>query len=398
MRREMDEQAVEYQEQPNRIVPRSRATVKYVRYLLLLIMVMVALIFLFANRSQINGDNFRRLIAKFNLGIATPSAENGEVHFNSTDTGSAIVFKDGFAYASVEKLIVTDKKGTEFQNTPLGFRRPVLSSNSSYILVYDNGGTGLMVADSFSVIFELQTDDPIVSAKMNANGGIVVVTQGEGYLSKVYVYDSSFKEVYRYRSLNRYILDAALSKDGKAIAVSSMNMEGADMVSEILYFKLSKEEILWSETFEQTPCVKIVIKDNGTVCGLFDWGMVSLSNKGKEKGRFLLNDRVLQSYSMDHGSANVFIVAAAENGDGTVLICDENGKEKNTISLEFYAIGLDYVKGRVAVLGNQKCSVFNKSGKELWTDTPERATDVSFMGKDAVVVVSDTACVYNGIK
>ena len=153
MRKETDE-SMEYQEESNRISPRSRATVKYVRYLLLLIMVMVALIFLFANRSQINGDNFRRLIAKFNLGISIPSAENGEIHFNSTDTGSAIVFKDGFAYASVEKLIVTDKKGTEFQNTPLGFRRPVLSANSRYILVYDNGGTGLMVADSFSVLFE----------------------------------------------------------------------------------------------------------------------------------------------------------------------------------------------------------------------------------------------------
>ncbi len=397
MRKETDE-SMEYQEESNRISPRSRATVKYVRYLLLLIMVMVALIFLFANRSQINGDNFRRLIAKFNLGISIPSAENGEIHFNSTDTGSAIVFKDGFAYASVEKLIVTDKKGTEFQNTPLGFRRPVLSANSRYILVYDNGGTGLMVADSFSVLFETNMEDPIVSAKMNANGAIVVVTQGEGYLSKVYVYDSSFKEVYRYRSLNRYILDAALSKDSKAIAVSAMNMEGADMASEILYFKLNKEEVLWSATFEQTPCVKIVIKDNGTVCGLFDWGMVSLSNKGKEKGRFLLNDRVLQCYSLDHGSANVFIVAAAENGDGTVVVCDEKGREKDAVALDFYAVGLDYVSGRIAVLGNQKCSVFNKSGKELWTDTPERATDVSFMGKDAVVVVSDTACVYNKIR
>lgn len=396
MRRSKGE--AEYQEQSEQISPRSRATVKYVRYLLLLVMVMVALIFLFANRTQINGDNFRRLVAKFNLGIATPSAENGEVHFNSTDTGNAIVFKDGFAYASVEKLIVTDKKGTEFQNTTLGFRRPVLSANSRYILVYDNGGTGLMVADSFSVVFETQMEDPIISAKMNANGGLVVVTQGEGYLSKVFVYDSSFKEVYRYRSLNRYILDAALSKDGKAIAVSAMNIDGADMVSEILYFKLSKEEILWSATFDQTPCVKIVIKDNGMVCGLFEWGMVSLNSKGKEKGRFSLDDRVLQCYSMDHGSANVFVVSAAENGDGTVLICDEKGKVKDEVSLDFYAVRLDYVSGRVAILGNQKCSVFSKSGKELWTGTPERATDVSFMGKDAVVVVSDTACVYNNIK
>ena len=395
MLKKHQEHSGETEDAAPRSAVRSRSAIKYIRYLLLLIMVMVALIFLFANRSQINGDNFRRLIAKFNLGISAPTDADGEVYFNSTDTGSTIVFKDGFAYASVEKLIVTDKKGTEFQNTPLGFRKPMLSTNGRHILVYDNGGTGLMVADSFSVLFEMQAEDPIISAKMNDNGSIVVVTRGEGYLSKVYVYDASFKEIYRYRSLNRYILDADISKDGKVIAVSAMDIEGDEMVSEILYFKLNKEEIQWKVQFEQTPCVRINIKNNGMICGLFDWGMVSLNSKGKEQGRFLLDDRVLQSYFIDHDSVNVFAVSAAENGDATVIVCNEKGKVKDEIALDFYITQLDYSGGRIAALGNQKCGVFNKSGKELWSDTPERASDISFMGKDTVVVVSDMKCVYN---
>ena len=71
--------------------PKSKITLKYIRYLLLLIMVMVALIFLFANRDQITGDNFRRLMAKINVGFFTVSSENGEVHFNSTGIGETVV-------------------------------------------------------------------------------------------------------------------------------------------------------------------------------------------------------------------------------------------------------------------------------------------------------------------
>ncbi len=385
------------EEEQIRPMPKSKTTIKYVRYLLLLIMVMVALIFLFANRDQINGDNFRRLMAKINIGIAAPTSEDGEVHFDTVSSGDTVVYKDGFAHATVEKLIITDKNGTEFQNTQLGFRKPVLAANGNYVFVYDSGGTGLMVADSFSVLFETHLENPIITAKMNRNGSIVVVTEGDGYLAKVYVFDSSFREVYRYRSLNRYILDADLSADGKALAVSAVNIEGADIAPEIMYFKLSKEEVQWTVPFDENPCVDIEIKDNGTVCGLFNWGMVSLSSKGKELGRYQLENKALQCYSLEDGDDNVFVVSAAENGDGTVVVCNEKGVVKDKVELDYYAITFDYHNGRIAILGNQKCGVYNKSGKLLWEDHPERATGIAFMGRNAVVVVSETKCVYNGI-
>jgi len=376
---------------------KSKSTLKFIRYLLLLIMVMVALIFLFANRDQINGDNFRRLIAKINIGFSVTDSENGEVHFDAASTGDTVVYKDGFAHATVEKLIVTDKNGTEFQNIQLGFRKPVISANNRYIFVYDSGGTGLMVADSFSVLFETNMEDPIISAKMNENGSIAVVTEGDGYLAKVYVYNASFKEIYRYRSLNRYILDATVSADNKGLAVSAMNIEGANITSEILYFKLSKESVQWSVSFGDRTCIDIAMKDNGTICGLFDWGMVSLNNKGKEIGRYELDNQVIQCYSLEDGDDNVFVVSAAENGNGTVVICNEKGKVKESIALEYYATALDYKSGRLAVLGNQMAGVYNRSGKLLWETQPERADDIALMGRSAVVVVSETKCTYNSI-
>ena len=377
--------------------PKSKITLKYIRYLLLLIMVMVALIFLFANRDQITGDNFRRLMAKINVGFFTVSSENGEVHFNSTGIGETVVYKDGFANATVEKLVVTDKNGSEFQNTSLGFRNPCLYANNKYVLAYDSGGTGIMVADSFSVLFETNMENNILTVKMTDSGGFVVVTEGEGFLSKVFVYDSSFREVYRYNSLNRYVVDAALSEDQKSLAVSALNIEGADIVSEILYFKLDKEEVQWSISFDQAPCVSVDIKNNGSVCALFSWGIVSLSKKGVEQGRYELDNQVLQCYSLEDGDENVFAVSAAENGNTVLVICNEKSVVTDTIELDYYAVHLDYYGGRTAVLGNRRAGVYGSNGKLLWEDTPERATEISFMGKDAVVVVGETSCIYNAI-
>lgn len=375
--------------------PRARTTIKYVRYLLLLIMVLVALIFLFSNREQISGDNLRRLLAKINIGFSTSTAVDGEVYFDTGSSGETVVYKDGFAHATVEKLIITDKNGTEFQNTALGYREPVITANASNVMVYDSGGTGLMVTDSFSVLFETQMDDPIITARMNDSGYIAVVTEGDGYLAKVYVFDSSYREIYRYQSLSRYILDAVVTADQKGLAVSALNIDGSEILSEILYFKLSREEMQWTVSFGEEPCIQLSAKKNGTICGLFSWGMAALNTGGEEIGRYLLDNQVLQCYSLDDSSKNIFVTAAAENGDGTIVVCNEKGEVQDTVTLDYYAVRVDYCDMNIAVLGNQQCGVYKQSGSQLWESQPERAINIAFMGKNAVVIISETGCVYN---
>ncbi len=374
---------------------KSKIGLRYARHLLLLVMVMVALIFLFANRDQITGDNFRRLMAKINVGFSSSTTENGVLYFDTTGNGETVVYKDGFASATVERLLITDKNGAEFQNVQLGFRNPHLYANNKYVLAYDSGGTGLMVCDSFSVLFETNMENNIITARMNKNGGFTVVTEGEGYLSKVFVYDSSFREVYRYNSLNRYILDAVLAPDQKAMAVSSMSLEGSEISAEILYFKLDKESVQWSVPFGETPCISVDIKDDDSICGLFSWGMVSLSEKGKERGRYELDNQVLQCYSLGDGGKTAFAVSAAESGDSTLVICDSKAHVDDTVVLDYYVVQMDYYGGRIATLGNRECGVYNSSGKCLWSSIPERATDIDFMGRSAVVVIGETNCVYN---
>ncbi len=377
--------------------PKSRFAIKYTRYLLLMIMAMVAIIFLIANRDQINGDNFRRLMAKINVGFSTSTAENGTVYFDVAGGGETVVYKDGFASATVEKLLITDKNGAEFQNTPLGFRDPRLIANDKYVMAYDCGGSGLMIADSFSVLFEKTMSDNILTAKMTQSGAFVVVTEGDGYLSKVYVYDSSFHEVYRYNSLSRYILDATLSEDQKALAVSAMNIDGSTILSEILYFKLNKEEVQWTASFEQTPCVRVDFKGNDSICGLFSWGMVSLNTKGKEQGRYELDNQVLQCFDTEDQNRALFAVSAAENGNTTLIVCNEKGVVKDEVELDYYATRVDYCDGRIAVLGSRKSAVYSTNGKLLWEGTPERTETISFMGRNGVVLIGETSCIYDSI-
>lgn len=372
-------------------------SLKYMRYVLLLAMVMAALIFLFSNRDQINGDNFRRLMTKINMGMNSVAADNGEIRFDSATVGKTVVYKDGLAHATVEKLIITDRNGTEFQNTALGYRNPCISSNSRYVFVYDSGGTGITVADSFSVLFEHHMEDNIITARMNENGWLVVVTESEGYLAKVFVYDSSYREVYRYSSLGRYILDAAVTLDHKSVVLSALNVEGSAITPELVCFRLNKEKVEWSLPFEGDPCVHLSVKKNGVINGLFRWGMVAVSAKGAEIGRYEFDNQVLQCFTMQDGEHNVFALSPSENGDSQLVICNEKGKVKDTVTAEFYGKSVDYRNGRIALLGNRKSAVYSSNGKVLWTDEPENAESIAFLQNNAVVVIGDMKSVYNKI-
>ena len=79
------------------------------------------------------------------------------------------------------------------------------------------------------------------------------------------------------------------------------------------------------------------------------------------------------------------------------MVCNEKGVVKDTVDLDYYAVRIDYCDGRIAALGSRKCSIYNTNGKLLWEGTPERATGVAFMGKNAVVLIGETKCVYSAI-
>jgi len=363
----------EEQEQLPERTRRLKSGIKFTRVLLLLIMVVTAVVLLFANKDKLSADNFKRLAAKIDLGVSTNSeVDSAVIDFDYNSTGKVKTYKDGIARVTDDNLVIMDNIGTQFQSVLTGMNSPQILSGSRYVCVFDRGGRRLMVCDSFTVLFDYSFDDNIVDVSMNANGYLVVVTESESYKNHCIVFDSSFKEIYKINSLNRYIVTADISPDNKYIILSSLYAKDADVIPQANCYRLDKKEPVWSVDYDGSVAVDVKIKNDGTASLLFEWGVSVLNSKGKEKYRYEFGDDILQNYHFG------------------------NGKQISDTQFDRAVISVDQLGDRLAVLTTDTVYLYDVNGKLIsQLENTDDGSTVLFSDKNSLVTVGAARAVYN---
>lgn len=377
---------------------RPKSALRFARYLLLLIMVTMALLFIFTNKDKINMDNFRRLLAKIDIGISLGSEiDDTQIDFEYRENSVTSVYKDGIARLTGERLSIMDNRGTQFLNVLSGFEQPQLIANNKYVLAYDSGGTELIVTNSFAVLFEKTFSDKIINASMNDSGYFAVVTQSDGYKSSVYVFNSKFEEIFKWDSLSRYIVDVEVAHNNDAIAVSTLYSEGEAIMPQINYFEFSDENISWSVDFDETVSPAISCKSDGTVCAIFEWGVCFIDNKGREKSRYQFEQNLVQNFDIDDEKYNAFVLSHSVSGNSTLVVLDNNGIMISSTEIDEYIKSVDVMGDKVALLSANNVMALNiLSGKISWQrENSSNGVDVFFSDKSSVLVVSEISAVYN---
>ena len=377
---------------------RPKSALRFARYLLLLIMVTMALLFIFTNKDKINMDNFRRLLAKIDIGISLGSEiDDTQIDFEYRENSVTSVYKDGIARLTGERLSIMDNRGTQFLNVLSGFEQPQLIANNKYVLAYDSGGTELIVTNSFAVLFEKTFSDKIINASMNDSGYFAVVTQSDGYKSSVYVFNSKFEEIFKWDSLSRYIVDVEVAHNNDAIAVSTLYSEGEAIMPQINYFEFSDENISWSVDFDETVSPAISCKSDGTVCAIFEWGVCFIDNKGREKSRYQFEQNLVQNFNIDDEKYNAFVLSHSVSGNSTLVVLDNNGIMISSTEIDEYIKSVDVMGDKVALLSANNVMALNiLSGKISWQrENSSNGVDVFFSDKSSVLVVSEISAVYN---
>ncbi len=376
---------------------RLKTTLRFIRFLMLFAAVIAALVVLLVNRDKLNSDNFKRLLAKIDIGMSSDrSLEGSVIDFDYNSSGSVAAFKDGVARVTSDTLVIMDNAGSQFQSVVTGFNEPALLTTDKYVMTYDRGGKRLIITNSFAVLFDHSFEDNIVTAAMNDSGCFAVVTESEAYKNKLIVFDSSFNEIYRINSMSRYILAVGLSEDGKHAAVSSYYVENDNMTPQINYYKFNSETAQWTSEYEQSVAVDIACRSDGTVAALFEWGVSVVDSKGREKCRYEFGSRIPQAYRLGDDKYNAVASGDSKNGSSTVTVFDSGGRTLSETDVGATVLSLDLHGDRMAVLTAEKVLIYTVSGKLICEKENESdGSQIIFSGKNAVLVVSGSDIVYN---
>ncbi len=394
---------IEY-EQPEEmeatLLRKSKTAIRFTRYLLLLGAVLLVAILLIVNRDHLTMDNFRRLAAKIDIGMSWQGVEDGtEIDLGLTEDSRVRAYKDGMACLTPSKLTVMDNAGTVFLDTSAGFSAPELVTNDRYTLCYDRGGTRLMMTNSFAIVAEKEFDEPIYLARMNDDGALAVITLSKGYRSTVHVFDSSFKEIFTWGSVDRYIVDADISPDGNSIVMSCYNVKDAQNTAEIVCFTFDSEEMAWNQTLEDEVSIAVRYKNNNTICVIRQNQLLFLNKKGKQTAEFSFENRFLQAYNLDQNDYTAVALSSSQYGYSTLCIINNRGKQTASFDLQAHVSQIETKGKQVAMLTDRSACIFTTDTKKMiWETYLVGAKTICFSAKNCLLVVNETKAVYNVVK
>lgn len=227
-----------------KVLPRKERPEKKPNILLRLLAFLVTLalvlgaVALVAFRDRINLDAVQRWFVYRSLS----RNDSGQAESFPYDGGASSQFAavgQDLLVASANSVRLYSGSGTVYVNETVSMARPVARSAGNYALCYDAGGQHLFLFSGRQEIFTLSQPEghALISANLNALGQLAVITQETGHKGSVTVYNASQEPLMQVSLSSSFLMDAALSPDGKTLAILTVAVGSQAFESRILFYQ-----------------------------------------------------------------------------------------------------------------------------------------------------------------
>ena len=214
------------------------------RFLTRLLLFLLALILLLAGvtavvfRDRLNMDNIKRWFHYRSL-ILNDSGQAESFPYEGDLTDTFATLDGDLLVCSGNTISLYSGSGTRYVSQSVSMAHPVVDTNGTLAVVYDAGGDELYVLGQCQLVWEADGLRSILSAHLNRSGQLTVVTQADGYRGAVTVYDTDFQPIVTVNLSSAYVMDAALSDDGKTLSILTIGQEDGTFTSTLSLYALN---------------------------------------------------------------------------------------------------------------------------------------------------------------
>lgn len=326
------------------------------------------IVFAFANRDKLTWDNISNWWTYDVLG----NAGNGyPVNLIGTEvkSGNFAVNQGHVAYASDTSFVTLNSTGSEVANVQLRYSKPVMKSSGNRFLTYGIGTTGYQIQDFDGMLYSGEAEGAIYTADITSNGVYGIVTEGSGYLSILYVFNSNNNRIYKYSFSEYYINSIALNSDGSGGIACGITSDNGAVKTGVYMLDFTKEEPVLQYSIDGDTIVDCeYLNDNRAV--LVGQSSSYIIKRGEENYVTIKYDsKTLANYCFNPDT-NSFALALSKSGDGrscVIEIYNDNGDKTSSIDTNYGAESISLYKGTVAILDGNTAYGFNSEGNQLYS-------------------------------
>lgn len=276
------------------------------------------LLMLAARPEEITTANIMYLFRDINLSSGSGEAFSG-VSYSAEPIQRFAVYRGELLYVTGREAKLYSATGGLGLSATVSYEQPMVDVSEKYALVYDVGGRGFIVCNSFSELFRDTLDYEIMAADMAESGDFVIVSGGRKHRATVYIYGDDFAQRAVIRKSD-FVSGAALSDDGQTLVLTSFGVEDGEYYTDVVFYTVGADKESSSKRISgEYPLAVKTMKDGFSV--ISSSGVYFYNTDGSERGSYI------------HGGS----IGMITSSDGYVLLTSP----KNTLGSENSVVILD---------------------------------------------------------
>lgn len=335
------------------------------RFLLffLVLLAVLALVLLAAWRDGTGFDSLRRL---FSYGDTETAAGEITYRYDASAQNRFAVVGDGLAVLSGNALQLLDKSGEEVWSASVRLAAPALDAGGNRAVAYDVGGTALYVLDSEGLVYEITADEaePLIAANLNAKGWLAVTSDRKNLKGGVSVYNAEGREVFAFKSSERFVIDAYVTDDCSTLAAVTLGQEDGTFISNVVLYDLKEEEP--KAKYPVTDGLVLAIGQQGdTLVTVSDTSLTFADDEGTVTASYAYNGMYLRGYDFGSEDFAVLQLNRYRSGSlGRLVTVAADGTEIASLDVRDEILSVSAAGRYIAVLYADKLAVYNRDLQE----------------------------------
>lgn len=298
---------------------------------------------------------------------------------------------------SPNSLSLYSGSGTCYVSQSVQLSTPVVDSNGTLAVVYDAGGSELYVVGERELIYSTRSDDPILSAHLNRNGQLTVVTQPSSYRGSVTVYSSAYEKLVQVNLSSAFVMDAALSDDGSTLAILTIGQQEGSFCSLLTYYTVdaSSGDRLYTpqHTVNLGRSVVLGLRHRAEqLWALGDLGL-SLVNHAGELSALDWSDQYLKLYDLGGEGFALALLGTYRAGSQATLLAVDSAGQTSALPVNEQILSLSASGRRFAVLTADRLDIY-RSDMTLLHSVPNSSgarTALLMQNGGAMLISADSA-------
>ena len=345
----------------------ARFNKKRVIFAAVIILIVFGIVFLFANSDRLSIHNISNFLR---YGVFNQDSEERfpvNVQGENISAGNFTRMGQDLVYASDMRLQVLNNYGKSMLNAQHGYTTPVMVCSDRYAMIYSLGGTGFQICSNEEKIYSGTAEHNILVGDINDDGTYALVTQSDGYLSKLFVYDKENKQIFAYSFADYYITSVSLASDSKHAVLSGISALNGTEIASLYVLDFTREKPVYLQEFEDNILYQVTYLNDSYACAIGRSAAIVINTRSGKDEIADYEGRTLTAFDVNKDTGN-FTLSLSRSGDGRncdIVSFSTYGTVSNSFETDLRVISLSTYKGRAALLTTDSIFLYNKNGTRI---------------------------------